>query len=231
MTYYDLNMNNKRIINVQDPSANQDVATKKYIDLFNLRTPYYYPTQNLSGRVGGIIASNIDQVAVSSLNLQWLIVPSGCPVFYSVYLKAGTVITNGLVFPTVAGSNLVGFFGIYNKSGSLLGSSFQFNLVSGFNINVMNTIALSSPLTITTSDFYYLSLLINSSSLPSFYGAGSTALANLINYPQTTTEVNTGDLSKFRSAVTTASTSGNLPAGLFSFTLQNFGPQFWIGIN
>lgn len=31
MTYYDLNMNSKRINNCQDPSANQDVATKNYV--------------------------------------------------------------------------------------------------------------------------------------------------------------------------------------------------------
>jgi len=36
MTYYDLNMNSKRIKNCQDPSANQDVATKNYVDT------YYY---------------------------------------------------------------------------------------------------------------------------------------------------------------------------------------------
>lgn len=32
MTYYDLNMNSKRINNCQDPSAAQDVATKNYVD-------------------------------------------------------------------------------------------------------------------------------------------------------------------------------------------------------
>lgn len=32
MTFYDLNMNSKRINNCQDPSANQDVATKIYVD-------------------------------------------------------------------------------------------------------------------------------------------------------------------------------------------------------
>ena len=32
MTYYDLNMNSKRINNCQDPSSTQDVATKNYID-------------------------------------------------------------------------------------------------------------------------------------------------------------------------------------------------------
>jgi hypothetical protein len=32
MTFYDLNMNNKRITDCQDPSGNQDVATKNYID-------------------------------------------------------------------------------------------------------------------------------------------------------------------------------------------------------
>lgn len=32
MTYYDLNMNNKRINNTQDPSGAQDVATKNYVD-------------------------------------------------------------------------------------------------------------------------------------------------------------------------------------------------------
>lgn len=31
-TYYDLNMNSKRINNCQDPSAAQDVATKNYVD-------------------------------------------------------------------------------------------------------------------------------------------------------------------------------------------------------
>jgi len=34
MTYYDLNMNGKLINNCQDPSANQDVATKNYVDTF-----------------------------------------------------------------------------------------------------------------------------------------------------------------------------------------------------
>jgi hypothetical protein len=32
MTYYDLNMNSKRITSVQDPSLAQDVATKNYVD-------------------------------------------------------------------------------------------------------------------------------------------------------------------------------------------------------
>jgi len=32
MTYYDLNMNSKRINNTQDPASSQDVATKGYID-------------------------------------------------------------------------------------------------------------------------------------------------------------------------------------------------------
>ena len=32
MTFYDLDMNSKRINNTQDPSANQDVATKNYVD-------------------------------------------------------------------------------------------------------------------------------------------------------------------------------------------------------
>lgn len=32
MTYYDLNMNSKRINNTQDPSSAQDVATKNYVD-------------------------------------------------------------------------------------------------------------------------------------------------------------------------------------------------------
>ena len=32
MTYYDLNMNSKRITSVQDPVSAQDVATKNYID-------------------------------------------------------------------------------------------------------------------------------------------------------------------------------------------------------
>ena len=32
MTYYDLNMNSKKITNCQDPSAAQDVATKNYVD-------------------------------------------------------------------------------------------------------------------------------------------------------------------------------------------------------
>lgn len=32
MTYYDLNMNSKRINNTQDPASAQDVATKNYID-------------------------------------------------------------------------------------------------------------------------------------------------------------------------------------------------------
>ena len=35
MTFYDLNMNSKRINNTQDPSANQDVATKNYVDTRN----------------------------------------------------------------------------------------------------------------------------------------------------------------------------------------------------
>ena len=32
MTYYDLNMNSKRITSVQDPASAQDVATKNYVD-------------------------------------------------------------------------------------------------------------------------------------------------------------------------------------------------------
>jgi hypothetical protein len=32
MTFYDLNMNSKRITSCQDPSGNQDVATKNYVD-------------------------------------------------------------------------------------------------------------------------------------------------------------------------------------------------------
>ena len=32
MTFYDLNMNSKRITNTQDPSVDQDVATKVYVD-------------------------------------------------------------------------------------------------------------------------------------------------------------------------------------------------------
>lgn len=32
MTYYDLNMNSKRINNTQDPASAQDVATKNYVD-------------------------------------------------------------------------------------------------------------------------------------------------------------------------------------------------------
>jgi hypothetical protein len=32
MTFYDLDMNSKRINNTQDPSGNQDVATKNYVD-------------------------------------------------------------------------------------------------------------------------------------------------------------------------------------------------------
>jgi hypothetical protein len=32
MTYYDLDMNSKRINNCQDPSSTQDVATKNYVD-------------------------------------------------------------------------------------------------------------------------------------------------------------------------------------------------------
>lgn len=33
MTYYDLNMNSKRITSVQDPASAQDVATKNYVDV------------------------------------------------------------------------------------------------------------------------------------------------------------------------------------------------------
>ena len=36
MSYYDLNMNNKRVTNAQDPASAQDVATKNYVDTANV---------------------------------------------------------------------------------------------------------------------------------------------------------------------------------------------------
>ncbi len=47
MTYYDLNMNSKRINNTQDPASAQDVATKNYVDTrvpLIVSTPVLNPT-------------------------------------------------------------------------------------------------------------------------------------------------------------------------------------------
>lgn len=47
MSFYDLNMNSKRINNTQDPSSAQDVATKNYVDLrlpLIVSTPVLNPT-------------------------------------------------------------------------------------------------------------------------------------------------------------------------------------------
>lgn len=236
MTYYDLNMNSKRINNTQDPSANQDIATKNYMDVFTLNTPYYYPNQLTGGRAGGIIASNIDMTQIARF-IDYGFVTTGCPIFYSVYLKAGTVVSRGLFYVAASGTNILGYFGLYNKNGVLLAVSNQINLPSGFTVNSTNEIALTSTYTVPTTDFYYLALLITSTgSYPTVphagpLGSSASAYANLINFPQTAQEVNTGNLSVFRSAITTVSTGGVLPASLNTFTLTNLGIQFWLGIS
>jgi|Laugresu1bdmlbsd_1035121.scaffolds.fasta_scaffold00756_3 hypothetical protein len=68
MTYYDLNMNSKRINNTQDPASAQDVATKNYVDTT-------IPITNTSGfNSGGV---------------------GGGGVFASFTLPAGTYLMSG----------------------------------------------------------------------------------------------------------------------------------------
>lgn len=238
MTYYDLNMNSKRITDTQDPASAQDVATKIYVDkLFTLNTPYYFPTQSRAGRVNGIIASNYDAAQTGRFIDYNQFFTDGAPLFYSVYLKEGTVVTRGLFFNvTNTPDPALGYFGIYNKNGVRVAVSNQLNYPTGFTTNTMNELVLTSTYTVPTTDFYYLAILLNCVSYPSVPQAAASptsgsGIANLLNFPQTSNEVNTGNLSVFRSAVTTISTGGVLPANLNTFTLTGLSNQYWLAIS
>ena len=54
MTFYDLNMNSKRINNCQDPSGNQDVATKGYVDTSFLKSKLIVSTRDLTASSGNV---------------------------------------------------------------------------------------------------------------------------------------------------------------------------------
>lgn len=226
-TYYDLNMNSKRITNTQDPSANQDVATKNYVDT-NI-APFFYPNLKLAGRANGIIASNVDMAVGGSLSIITQV-----PYFYSVYLRGGTVITNGLIYPLTTGNDVVLFFGIYSKSGLLLATSAQINYPTGIpTINTMLQIPLTSTYTIPTSDFYYMCIYIQKQQTSVTWAAAGIAGSNpTINFPQTAQEVNTGNLSVFRAASTNLTiASGPLWANMNAYTLQGLPQQAWLGVN
>ncbi len=60
MTYYDLDMNSKRINNCQDPSAIQDVATKNYVDTFN------YPINSQSANYTLLASDNNKRIVMDS---------------------------------------------------------------------------------------------------------------------------------------------------------------------
>ena len=227
MTYYDLNMNSKRINNCQDPSAAQDVATKNYVDT-NI-APFFYPNSKLAGRANGIIASNVDSPLTGQLSIV-----TQAPYFYAVYLRAGTVVTNGLINPVLSGNDIRMYFGIYSKSGLLLATSALITYPTGFPfVNIVYQLPLSSPYTVPTSDFYYMCIYMEKQQTsPQFIGAGIAGSNPTINFPQTAQEVNTGNLSVFRSAITNLTIStGPLWANLNVYTLQGLSQQIWLGLN
>lgn len=221
-------MNSKRINSIQDPSANQDVATKNYVD--TTASPFFYPNSRLNGRAGATIASNIDAACWGQLSIS-----TQLPHFHSIYLKAGTVITNGLIYPVLAGNDIILYFGIYSKSGILLATSAQMTYLTGLTpINTMLQIPLTSTYTVPTTDFYYMCIYIQKQTSSASFAASNAGgtLANLVNFPQTSQSVNTGNLSLFRSASTNLTiASGPLWANLNIYTLQNLGQQIWLAVN
>lgn len=246
MTYYDLNMNSKRITNTQDPSANQDVATKNYVDTGN-QTPIYYPNLRRAGRANGPIATNFD-AAYASTGLSGGISSSlsQYPLFYALYLKAGTLISNVFFSTGNTASGLWGrTVGLYRKDGVRLAMSND--TTSSSITNTIYTMAFTTPYTIPSNDFYYAAVNIYNTGGGSVtfvttpggaaFSTGSAidSRAPFFNYPQITTNA-TGNLSLFRSATTTSfvNTPGSyLPADIAAagLTLKPLGLQLWIGVS
>lgn len=84
MTYYDLNMNSKRINNTQDPASAQDVATKNYVDGL-APTPTY-----LRGR----LTSNQDVNEAVNV-IQFNTIDASANITWNSATWTGTIITTG----------------------------------------------------------------------------------------------------------------------------------------
>lgn len=242
MTYYDLNMNSKLITNVQDPSGNQDVATKKYVDTSSL-TPLFYPNLLSAGLTSGIIASNYDAGYITS-TVSFTV--NRNPFLYSVFLKAGTVVTNGLLMTgNLTTASCSRACALYNKNGVML------SVWNGYTSSpvpqsraVLVTPIGQGPVTILTDDFYYVCFVFGFSSsmtlqVPLIGNGGNTA-ALFYNYPITSTTgvaitSGGGVLGLFRSIsispiLTTASTA--LPSDFSNgWFASPTGYMFWFGIN
>ncbi|APC46441.1 minor tail protein [Streptomyces phage BRock] len=126
----------------------------------------------------GLISWTTDTVTASNTS----ITQAGIPIYTKIKLtERVNLITNILVVITTAGATLTAnqnFAGIYDSSGTRLGVTAD---QSGtWNSTGLKTMALTAPLTLGPG-YYYIALLTNGTTQPTFLAAGATAQGVGIN--------------------------------------------------
>ena len=179
------------------------------LSLNNLYTPFY-PVSASNGVSGGIIAQTIDPtVCFGSASLG-----TGTSAYLnSIYLTAGSVITNTNIYFSVAGAGSM-YLGLYNSAGARVAVTALTTTAQTNNIVTPYT----SPYTVPTTGFYYTAFLIASGTTPTVAmcpNSGTNSIA-VINYPSTATI--TISATNLTARVYNVSVTGTLPTSIVGNT-------------
>ena len=137
---------------------------------------------NLKGWTGDITGSTTN-LLLSNLGSSGVLILQGI-VISNVPAGGSLTISNILLWLVTAGATLTSgqnFIGLYNSAGTLLGTSADQSTNWTTSAGTLKTIALTTPAAVTTPGVYYVGLLWNGTTAPTFLGfpANFAALLNI----------------------------------------------------
>jgi len=135
---------------------------------------------NLKAWTGDVANATTNQL-LSNFAASGVLILQGV-VISNVPAGGSLTISNILVFLTAVGATLTSgqnFIGLYNSAGTLLGTSADQSTNWTTSSGTLKTAALTTPYAVTSPGVYYVGLIWNGTTAPTFYGFSSSASAML----------------------------------------------------
>jgi hypothetical protein len=197
------------------------------VALNNLCIPYYPPSGS-NGVTNGILYQTCDPVLCNTS--QSLSLNSAS--IMSVYLNAGSVLTNVITGVNTAG-NGTWMFALYDTGSSSTPANRLAVTASVSNTSTGNYVtAFASPYTVPTSGFYYLGVVtLTGATQPLPFSTGNgLIISSVVNYPYNTPNQTNGNLSRYRCCGATLTATG-FPATLTGITIFSTPTNFYLALN
>ena len=208
-------------------SAPAFATLSQSVALNNLYIPYY-PNSGSNSVTNGLLYQTCDPTLCGTSNGLSL----NSAIFMTVYLNAGSVLTNVITGVQTAG-NGTWMFALYDSGSSSTPANRLAVTASVVNTTTGNYVTpFASAYTVTASGFYYLGVeTLTGATQPLLFSTGNgLILSASVNYPNNTPNQTNGNLSRYRICGATLTATG-FPATLTGITIFSSPTNFYLALN